>query len=429
MKEKTILVLDSDNETLLRVMNPLQAERYRVLTAPSLDAGISLARQEKPLLLFFSLRMAGTRGLEIFKNIHETQGLENIPIVILTSRDVTITARDTSLYGIVDYLKMSFSASELIQKTQDVLSRYLIPDEPVIEEKTEHAAVNISEEKQAVTSQTVEEPDVQPDEEPVSVQPAGTEPVEGSTGGQEETPDLWLEEEPALDVSRKTGDEDVSKGAAEEDGKPYVPKDEEHHGTPLRTGQGKKYVFPVLVLAILIVAGGYIFFTHFWQKSGFQKQAGLKPSVPYQQPAHKTSDEKPIQQQQEGMKSVPPQTNQKPETGEQKQQVPLKEMQKPQAAGQVKSVSAPFPQNEKNKQSKLLYAVQIGGFKNETNALSLMNTYKTKGYDARLQKTSSQGKGLFFKVLIGAYEKRSEAQQMANAIRSKEKIQGFVVKE
>jgi DNA-binding response OmpR family regulator len=428
MKEKAILVLDSDHDTLLRIMNPLQAEGYRVLTAPSLDEGISLARQEEPSLLFFSLRMSGTRGLEIFKNIHETQGLENIPIVILTSREVTITARDTSLYGIVDYLKMSFSEPELIQKTQDILFRYMIHDEPVIEEKSAPDTIIYSDEKQAVTSQTVEEPITQPYEKSVSVKFTDTEPVEGSSGGQEETPDLWLEEEPALDVSQKPGDEDVSNEAAEER-ETYVPKDEEQPVAPPRKGQGNKYVFLVLVLAILTVAGGYIFFTYFWKESGFQKQAGMKPSASYQQALPKTSEEKPMQQQQGGMQSVPPQTNREPVTGEQGKQVPLKEMQKPQAAGQVKSVSAPFPQSEKNKQSKLLYAVQIGGFKNETNALSLVNTYKTKGYDARLQKTSSQGKGLFFKVLIGSYEKRSEAQQMANAIRSKEKIQGFVVKE
>jgi hypothetical protein len=57
----------------------------------------------------------------------------------------------------------------------------------------------------------------------------------------------------------------------------------------------------------------------------------------------------------------------------------------------------------------------------------VFNLFRKK--EPRITQIILRGKVFFFKVLISAYEKRSEAQQMANTIRSKEKIQGFVVKE
>lgn len=74
---------------------------------------------------------------------------------------------------------------------------------------------------------------------------------------------------------------------------------------------------------------------------------------------------------------------------------------------------------------KNIYTVQVGAFKNKSEAEKLLNTLKNKGYEAYMIVTKTEDKGLLYKVRVGELTK-SKARDMVKRIREKEKIPAFV---
>ena len=85
---------------------------------------------------------------------------------------------------------------------------------------------------------------------------------------------------------------------------------------------------------------------------------------------------------------------------------------------------------ETKQERKLMYSVHIALYGNQANAEALSKEYVKKGYDAYVQKAvSKDGKKTSYRVLIGKFENKEEASQMAKKIRDKEKIKVFIFSE
>ncbi len=74
---------------------------------------------------------------------------------------------------------------------------------------------------------------------------------------------------------------------------------------------------------------------------------------------------------------------------------------------------------------KNIYTVQVGAFKNKSEAEKLLSTLKNKGYEAYMIVTKTEDKGLLYKVRVGEITK-SKARELVKRIREKEKIPAFV---
>lgn len=61
---------------------------------------------------------------------------------------------------------------------------------------------------------------------------------------------------------------------------------------------------------------------------------------------------------------------------------------------------------------------QLGAFSNEMNALDLVNTLKSKGYSARLQKFNRTGGAAFYRVYSGSYMQRAEAEEALQRLKN-----------
>src|SRR4030043_1051090 len=117
MTVRTVLIIDTDPETIQKIKPLLESEGYFVFAATGKDDGIAMAKKVNPSLLFINIGMNGTSGLEICNTIHDTELLQNVPIVLISPYGGTIDSRYTSLYGLVDFLKKTFSPEGLITKT------------------------------------------------------------------------------------------------------------------------------------------------------------------------------------------------------------------------------------------------------------------------------------------------------------------------
>ena len=423
MAEHSILIIDINTELIQKISAVLEPEGYSLFSANSGEAGVDLAKKVRPALIFVNAGISeGMRGLEICKTIHEAEELVHIPLVILTPRNVIITERDRELYGIVDYVTYIFNSEDLRRKTEDLISFRETGEEP------QPADIPADEQREEQAAET-ENDERRENQEPDDAQPDMPEPEAIDTRIPERTPD-GITEEVASAAEEKEEGETESEPRGEAD--LLIPSlSDEEYASAYKKKKLQKSVFFVSLVIILIVigAGGIIFYEDISPRSLFQKSQPeiIPPSSPGEQQTVNTvpPDVTPKPQAEEEKTSpLPP-----PQVIEEKKTPSAGEKQSAQAAGREKPAPSPRQNSEVKPVQKAVYAVQIGVFKQEANAASLVRQYKDKGYSTRLYKTLTSKGAPLYRVLIGKFEHETDAKKHAETIHARENIPVVLFKE
>ena len=85
MNEKTILVVEDNEWNRKLVKSLLQRVSFRLLEAGNAEAGLELARDEKPDLILMDIQLPGMDGLTATRILKNDPLLKNIPVVALTA--------------------------------------------------------------------------------------------------------------------------------------------------------------------------------------------------------------------------------------------------------------------------------------------------------------------------------------------------------
>jgi two-component system KDP operon response regulator KdpE len=115
-----VLVVEDDKgiRDVLRVL--LEADKYRVVEAPTAERAQIEARSHKPDLMLVDLGLPDGSGLDIIRRVREWSAL---PVIVLSARTMEeqkIAALDA---GADDYITKPFSAPELLARVRAALRR------------------------------------------------------------------------------------------------------------------------------------------------------------------------------------------------------------------------------------------------------------------------------------------------------------------
>ncbi len=137
MTGETILVIDGGQDLDQRMTAPLEAESYLIYPVSSQDVNAEMAELLRPSLIYVRPLELSSTGLKPCKAIRSIPLLEKVPIVILASPKKGLGGDYFKEYGIVDFLELTFTPEELIEKTATALgktlsSQSLEEDEPVV---------------------------------------------------------------------------------------------------------------------------------------------------------------------------------------------------------------------------------------------------------------------------------------------------------
>jgi cell division septation protein DedD len=385
MAGKTILVIDADSETEQFIASILETEGYLVFAVPGGDVGAEMAQKVRPSLIFVSPEDTTEKGLEVCRAIRSYDSLKAVPIILLAPGP---RGTDLGSYGVVDSLSLPVSASELLERTEKAID----VKSPVILRVREKAPM-FREDK--IPAAELPSPELTEEVLPKSRLSDLSELAEMEEGG-----------------------EDVRKDLRNDLGEPaefsYVPEVE-----PVQAKKGKKTLVALLaVLVIVIGVAGALYYSGLIPGIGLQTKAPAAPSGTVEQP--KKQETSPVTDDRTA--SVPAAVETPPAAA------PAPHAANGKAGAGTTASSAPAVPAAKLS-GKAVYSVQVGVFKNETNAEALAKKLKEKGYDAFILKSTAQGKDIVHRVLVGKFEDRKKSREMAIQISKKENIKPVIFSE
>jgi len=124
---KNLLIIEDDKDIteLLRVN--LTKDGYRVVSAPSGEEGIDLARSQSPDLILLDLMLPGADGLEVCRTLKSDEKTINIPIIMLTAKSEDIDVVTGLEVGADDYITKPFSPKVVVARIRNVMRRFKPP--------------------------------------------------------------------------------------------------------------------------------------------------------------------------------------------------------------------------------------------------------------------------------------------------------------
>ncbi|NJD56204.1 MAG: response regulator [Nitrospirae bacterium] len=368
MTGDTILLIDADMKTEDRIVSILEAEGYMVFASSGSKVSGDMVKKFSPALIYLKPLAPSAAGFEVCRTIHTMEALKDVPIVILASLKGPIDARYTAYYGIVDYLKLTFTDEELIGKTSAIINQ--------------RQAVNASSDDEAVPAET---PGKAAEEVPHAA--AGPEDDLQAAGSSEAE---QRQVQPV--VKEEWHDDEIAQPAAE-----WPDRTEIRHAAPRHSrrpsGQGglKVVLLGIAAVITLVVAGFVLYRLYLAPQKTVTKTTPPVASQKQQAVAEHTPD------------AVPPPSASLPPAS-------------------PAPVQAPEPPSLPAAAAKPFYAVQIGAFRTEAIAESLAQKYKAKGYEAFVQKGTARDSQVVYRVLVGRFADRKEAAVLSAEVASREKI-------
>ncbi len=114
-RDRTVVVIDDDPVDLDLVEAVLAPEGYAVVRAMGGEEGVRIVRRERPSLVIVDLLMPGLDGFAVVEQLRADPLTADVPIVVLTSKDMTRSDQDR-LAGQISHLaeKGAYGRSELV---------------------------------------------------------------------------------------------------------------------------------------------------------------------------------------------------------------------------------------------------------------------------------------------------------------------------
>lgn len=123
MKTK-VLVIDDEKHIVELLKFNLETVNYEVHSSYDGFDGFIKAKEISPDLILLDWMLPNISGIELLKKIREDKDLKNIPIIMLTAKNIENDKIEGLDAGADDYITKPFSIKELLARSNSVLRRY-----------------------------------------------------------------------------------------------------------------------------------------------------------------------------------------------------------------------------------------------------------------------------------------------------------------
>lgn len=131
MSQKTILVVDDDQEINELIAMSLKREGYRVISVFDGKSSLELAKTNSPDLVILDVLLPGMDGFEICSELRKTS---NVPIMFVSCKDEDIDKVLGLRLGGDDFISKPFSPIELIARVKAHIRRNSMLQQKTVEQ-------------------------------------------------------------------------------------------------------------------------------------------------------------------------------------------------------------------------------------------------------------------------------------------------------
>lgn len=125
---RLILAVDDEESSLKLIRLLLERVGYRVLTAPSGEEGLVLAKAEQPDVILLDVIMPGIDGHEMLRRLKRDPDTKAIPVMMVTARGADQDIEQSFKLGAVFHLEKPYETHDLLKKLEVTFA--LHPDRP-----------------------------------------------------------------------------------------------------------------------------------------------------------------------------------------------------------------------------------------------------------------------------------------------------------
>jgi len=130
MDEKTVLVIEDEEDIQQLVTFNLVKEGFRVRCADSGEDGLRLADSLLPDLVLLDIMLPGIDGLAVLRQLKQTTKLARVPVIMLSAKGEEQDIVSGLNLGADDYVPKPFSPKVLVARIHSVLRRHRTNDQP-----------------------------------------------------------------------------------------------------------------------------------------------------------------------------------------------------------------------------------------------------------------------------------------------------------
>src|SRR5215467_3411878 len=126
----TIFVVEDDPDISRLVRHHLEAAGFNARLYSTGNLVVTDADRQRPALFLLDIMVPGKDGLELCRQIRQTQALAMIPVIFLTAKNSEADRVLGLELGADDYIPKPFSPRELVARVKAVLRRFERPLAP-----------------------------------------------------------------------------------------------------------------------------------------------------------------------------------------------------------------------------------------------------------------------------------------------------------
>lgn len=118
--QRTILLVDDDNDIIESMRTVLEGRGYRIMIARDGNAGLTVAERENPDLIVLDMMMPKKSGFLVLEKLKGRPG-GMIPTIMITGNEGSRHRAYAEFLGVKDYLRKPFALEKLVKSVDTIL--------------------------------------------------------------------------------------------------------------------------------------------------------------------------------------------------------------------------------------------------------------------------------------------------------------------
>ena len=116
-----MLIIDDSKTVCTLLKKMLVQNQYEVGIALDGEAGLKLAREHQPGLIFLDIVLPGINGFQVLRQLRKDPKTKNIPVIIISGNVLATEKYYAERIGADDFMKKPFSRYEVFHRIENFI--------------------------------------------------------------------------------------------------------------------------------------------------------------------------------------------------------------------------------------------------------------------------------------------------------------------